>query len=129
MDKRKEIRLEGSHTVIVQLAAGSPAFDDEEMIMCHSVDFSSDGLQIDVDQSLEAGSIHPIAIIPTYDEEEMSFDESIDQYRFDLVAEVIWSKPGLSADNYLAGIKILQSEDTQYLEWKKWLLNLLTQSN
>ena len=128
MDQRKEIRLCNSYTTLIELAADSPLGDAAVLAICHSVDVSSDGLQVTVGQEVEPGRILPLAIFADHNEPGYFDNDTERPHRFNLVAEVVWSRPTERSDKYRMGLKLLPSSETELVQWKLWVLKLLKQS-
>lgn len=127
MDNRRELRLSNAYTTIVQLAAASPEGDSPEVAICHCVDISSDGLQVTVGEKVEAGRILSLTIITdsTADDHLVQPDDLDQQNHFHLIAEVIWSGPSDKPGEYRMGLELLPSIETQIIQWKQWVLELL----
>lgn len=123
MNQRKEIRLSGNYTVVIETQNKN---NQQELFMaCTSVDISSDGLQVTVSQELEPGHIYFVTVIPDNDD----LDAAAAINRFHLVAENMWCKPLESQAGFRAGLKLLNSGDEHYLGWKQWVLQALLHSS
>ena len=119
MNKRKEFRLAGNHTVVIQ--ANSEKSTQDILIACASVDISSEGLQVTVSHPLQPENIYFVTVIP----EQESDNLTLQPITFSLVGEVAWCKPITGNTDYRVGLKILNSEDDHYLCWKQWVLQAL----
>ncbi len=120
MNQRREFRLTGNHTVVIQVVTDS---QHEFLLTCSSVDISSEGLQVTVNTALEAGNIYFVTLIP--DEDDLA--PVIAQEKFHLVAEIIWCNEINASGTYRTGLHFLNSEDEHYLAWKHWVLHKLQQ--
>ena len=127
MDQRSELRLTQAHQVLIKTASGTPLGDADEFTLGHCVDISSDGMKVTLETALTAGYIHEMCVVTEPDELTLTRDTSPIR-NFNLVAEVMWCKPRLTNKGYEAGMKIHNSENTQFIAWKQHLLHALQNS-
>ena len=107
-DQRQEYRLEIQLTVFLELG---DAEDAEPMIVVsRSLDISANGLRIITDRELPAGSIVR-ACVQTQDIHQ----------RFMLITEIKWAQAWQSPGEYLIGLALFESEDSDILEWKEFI--------
>ncbi len=120
MEQRSEIRLAQSHRVVIKTAAETPFGDAAEFVLANCLDVSSDGLKVDLSCPVNEGCIYEISVLTEQSDKPLPIIEQTQTYR--LVAEVMWCQADTSDGGYQAGIKILNSEDTEFIHWKQRLL-------
>ncbi|MFT6117612.1 MAG: hypothetical protein ACI8PP_003353 [Candidatus Pseudothioglobus sp.] len=101
---RGETRIELEETVFIEVIAsthGAPG----NVVICNSLDFSANGLQVVVDDDIAAGSIFRLCI------------DLQDQDPIFLVAEVKWKRPDTSTDGFRLGFLLFESDDTDIDRW------------
>lgn len=109
---RIENRLELEATILVELVA-SHHQDPGSVIICNSLDLSANGLQIVVDDEIQAGSIFRLCI------------DLKDADPIFLVAEVKWQRPDPDSDAFRIGFLLLESDDTDLERWKKLVADMM----
>jgi len=112
-ERREETRLSRSAVLYVETVSSAPDSKDGPVVVaCKTVDFSANGIQVEMNEELTAGAIH-----------QMALDLPNSKERFQLTGEVRWVRP-LSADTvsrettYVAGIMLFDSEGTEIIDWK-----------
>jgi hypothetical protein len=105
-EKRQESRLAVQETLFLELSLPNESDQAPKMIVCNTVDISANGLQVSMDHTLPAGSIHQLGI-----------ELENPPQRFHLVAEVKWCRPRESS-GYLVGFALYESDDTDIEAWK-----------
>lgn len=103
---RGEYRLGESFTVFLE----SPS---SALVITHSVDASANGIQIILDQPLPLQAIVRICLE----------SHEAPHRRFLLSAEVTWAKQ--SAGQHLVGLQLLESSDTDIIDWKEYIAGRL----
>ncbi|BFM07482.1 PilZ domain-containing protein [Halioxenophilus aromaticivorans] len=119
MEQRSELRLNRKYTVLLKLAAETPAGDAAEFAIARCLDVSSDGLKIETNSLLQAGYIHEVTVVVEC--------LAAPAQRYNLIAEIMWCD-ALAQGGYTAGLKLLESEDTTFIGWKKILMQELGES-
>ena len=112
-ERRLEVRLNERVRVSVEVTAaalGEP--DGAEVVECEALDFSANGIQVQLNQALLVGSILPLYV------------EAEDGQRFTLIAEVRWVK-NVAEGIYQIGFLLFESEETSIIEWKQFLVRIL----
>ena len=114
-DRREESRLNRSAMLYVETVSAMP--DSQEgpvVVACKTLDFSANGLQVQMDQALTAGAIH-----------QMTLELPNSSQRFDLTGEVRWVRLSAEGSGYVAGIMLFNSEGTEIIDWKLAIANWL----
>ena len=111
-ENRVETRLDLEATIFVELLS-SDKQSPGTIIMCNSLDLSSNGLQVVVDDEIPAGSIIRLCI------------DLKDADPIFLVAEVKWQRPDPDTDAYRIGFLIFESDDTDIIRWKSLMKTML----
>ena len=107
-DQRQEYRLETQLTVFLEL--GDEADADPMIVVSRSLDISANGLRIITDRELPAGSIVR-ACVQTQDIHQ----------RFMLITEIKWAQVWQNPGEFLIGLALFESEDSNILEWKEFI--------
>jgi hypothetical protein len=107
-DQRQEYRLETQLTVFLEL--GDEADAEPMIVVSRSLDISANGLRIITDRELPAGSIVR-ACIQTQDMHQ----------RFMLITEIKWAQTWQNPGEFLIGLALFESEDSDILEWKEFI--------
>jgi hypothetical protein len=106
-EKRQETRLTAQETLFLELSLPNAADQAPTMVVCNTIDISANGLQVAMDNTLPAGSIHQLGI-----------ELENPPQRFHLVGEVKWCRPHDSS-GYLIGFALYESDDTDIEAWKQ----------
>lgn len=107
-EQRQEYRLETQLTVFLEVSDGQ---DHEPIIVVsRSLDISANGLRIITDRELTPGSILRSCIQ----------NQNATQ-QFTLVTEVKWLQPWQHSNEYLVGLALFESEDSNIVEWKEFI--------
>jgi hypothetical protein len=107
-DQRQEYRLENQLTVFLEL--GEDPDTEPSIVVSRSLDISANGLRIITDRELPAGSIVRTCV-QTPDM----------QQRFVLITEIKWSQAWQNPGEFLIGLAIFESEDSNIVEWKEFI--------
>jgi len=107
-DQRQEYRLEIQLTVFLEL--GDDAHSEAAIVISRSLDISANGLRIITDRELIPGSILR-SCVQTQD---------IDK-RFMLITEVKWLRPWQNVGEFLVGLALFESENSNIQEWKEFI--------
>jgi hypothetical protein len=99
---RGETRIALEETVFIEVIASTSSAPGN-IVICNSLDFSANGLQVVVDDDIAAGSIFRLCI------------DLHDQDPIFLVAEVKWKRP--DTQGYRLGFLLFESEDTDINRW------------
>ncbi|WP_339801401.1 PilZ domain-containing protein [uncultured Marinobacter sp.] len=105
-DQREEYRLTGRVRVWIELESAVPEHGDStRRIEASSYDVSSAGLRVGVAETLTRGALLPVTI-------------ALDSHHstFELMAEVVWCRE-VPGDGLQAGLRLVESDETAYLEW------------
>jgi len=107
-DQRQEYRLETQLTVFLEL--GDEAHSEAAIVISRSLDISANGLRIITDRELIPGSILR-SCVQTQDVDK----------RFMLITEVKWLQPWQNAGEFLVGLALFESENSNIQEWKEFI--------
>lgn len=107
-DQRQEYRLGTQLTVFLEL--GDEQGDEPMIVISRSLDISANGLRIITDRELTSGSILR-SCVQTQDLAK----------RFMLITEVKWSQPWQNPGEFLVGLALFESEDSNIVEWKQFI--------
>ncbi|RYY76933.1 MAG: PilZ domain-containing protein [Gammaproteobacteria bacterium] len=107
-DQRQEYRLETQLTVFLEL--GDEQDNDAVIVISRSLDISANGLRIITDRELVPGSILRSCVQT----------ENIDK-RFMLITEVKWLQPWQHPGEFLVGLALFESENSNIQEWKEFI--------
>ena len=114
-ERREETRLNRSAVLYVETVSSTPDSNDGPVVVaCKTVDFSANGIQVEMDQELTAGAIH-----------QMALDVPNSKERFQLTGEVRWVRLLPEGNKYVAGIMLFDSEGTEIIDWKLAIANWL----
>lgn len=108
-DQRQEYRLTTQLTVFLELGDEQDA-NEPSIVISRSLDISANGLRIITDRELTPGSILR-SCIQTQDINR----------RFMLITEVKWLEPWHNPGEYLVGLALFESEDSNIQEWKEFI--------
>ena len=110
---RAESRLDLEATIFIEVLA-SDSHQSGNVIMCNSLDLSSNGLQVVVDDdAIDAGSILRLCI------------DLKDAEPIYLVAEVKWQRPDPDSEAYRIGFLLFESDGTDIERWKSLMEEML----
>lgn len=114
-DNRQEYRLPSRETILIELTS---SFENNqptsEIVICNSVDISANGLQLAIDQPLETGLILNIAI------QWKGIPKPIN-----LVTEVKWMFQVEHDGQWMTGLELLESDDSNLQLWKSLIAERL----
>lgn len=105
-EQRQEYRLPRALTVFIELGDG--AKEEDILVASQSLDISANGLRVITDQELPEGSILRSSVCTA-------------DTRFVLVTEVKWCSPWQNPGEYLVGLALFESEDTDIQQWKEFI--------
>lgn len=120
-DDRTAYRLTARAMVGIQLEAAEPnpgslpGGDKPRMTQCRIRDISTDGFSLLAREPLTADSILGASI-----------DLGNGKAPFQLMIEVVWCRP--VPEGYLVGVRVLESDETDYLEWMDAVAEALAES-
>ncbi len=105
-EKRTDYRLTGKVKVLLELDSGDPDVGNGiAHLEAFSTDLSVAGLRLKCRQPLREGALLPATV-------SLQCAEG----NFVLMTEVIWCR-AMGGQCWAAGLKILESDETSYLEW------------
>lgn len=109
-DNRKEFRLTGEFTVFLETLSAPPEHEfQSHVVICNTMDISSNGIGLMLDEPLALGLIL-----------QMYIEMSDTKERFFLVAEVKWCQPSTEDEEcFNTGFELYNSDGTDIVEWKK----------
>ena len=107
-DQRQEYRLETQLTVFLEL--GDEVQNETSIVISRSLDISANGLRIITDRELIPGSILRSCVQT----------QEIDK-RFMLITEVKWLQPWQNPGEFLVGLSLFESENSDIQEWKEFI--------
>jgi hypothetical protein len=108
-EQRQEYRLTTPLNVFIELIAAndnSPA----TIVISHSLDISANGLRVIADRDLPVGSILSSCV---------QLDNT--HQRFILSTEVKWSQAYKNTGEYLIGLALFESDNTDIMHWKEFV--------
>lgn len=111
-ENRQEYRLPSKETIILQLTSTSD--QNSEILVCNSVDISANGIQIVIDQPLEIGLILHLAI------QWQGISQPLT-----LVTEVKWMFQVEHHGQWMTGLELLESDDSNLPLWKSLIAERL----
>lgn len=108
-ERRNEWRLDKGAAIFIELPEQPP--EPVHVVLCEAIDFSANGLQLKLDRELTAGAILRVGVqVPHY---KPCY----------LVGQVKWSR--LENGDWLAGLLLYESEQTDIAFWKEQIARLL----
>jgi len=105
-EQRQEYRLPLALTVFIEL--GDNESEAQVLVASQSLDISANGLRVITDRELPEGSILRSGV-------------HTDQKRYVLVTEVKWCSAWKNPGEYLVGLALFESEDTDIQAWKEFI--------
>lgn len=105
-EQRQEYRLTRALTVFIEL--GNSTSEEPILVASQSLDISANGLRVITDQALPEGSILRSCV-------------HTDGQRFVLVTDVKWCSAWKNPGEYLVGLALFESEDTDIQAWKEFI--------
>ena len=110
-ERRNEVRLQQTATVFVEVCSASFEQDvPADVIICSSVDISSNGILIEMDRPVAVGSI--LRLGADFGDRETTLY---------LVGEAKWLKE--EQGNYMIGFELYDAEGTDIVSWKELIAN------
>jgi hypothetical protein len=103
-EHRGDTRIELEETVFIEVIA-STSNEPGNVVICNSLDFSTNGLQVVVDDDMPTGSIFRLCI------------DLQNQDPIFLVAEVKWKRPDIATEGYRLGFLLFESDGTDIHRW------------
>ena len=107
-DNRSEYRLTGSAQVTLELESGEPESEDDysgRRLVLKTRDLSAQGFSLTTPEPLTESALLTAWVRLDGEPEP-----------FQLTVDVVWCRPA-PAGRWLVGLRILESDDTGYLEW------------
>ena len=111
-NNRTETRLELEETVFIEVLS-SAAPTASNVVMCTSLDFSANGIQVVVDQDINLGAILRLCI------------DMPDKEPIFLVGEVKWKRADTATGGIRLGFLLFESDDSDIAEWKQMIADML----
>lgn len=115
-DKRSEFRLKENVTIFVEIC--SAAHDNSSpanIIICHSLDVSANGILVEMDQAVAVGSILRLCV-----------DIHGTEHAIYLVGEAKWVEQ--QGSSYNVGFELYEAENTDIVDWKQLIAQWLDQN-
>ena len=118
-DKRGEFRLDDEITIFIETySSPQSAHESTSMVISKTIDLSANGVQVIMDGPLPMNSILRLCL------------ETVDhQQRFMLTGEVLRQSKVPTSSQYSIGFQLLESDQTDIVEWKKYIAKRLTEEN
>lgn len=110
-DKRSETRLTEQATIFVETYDSSFS-SGNKVIICSSLDISANGLQFQMDESPERGSV--LRLYAEFNDQKIAMQ---------LVGEVKWVVP--EDEHFNIGFEIYDAENTDIIAWKQLIAHRL----
>jgi hypothetical protein len=114
-DQRQEYRFNTPLTVFIEFVAAD-SDSSATIVICQSLDISANGLRVITDRELPEGTILQSCV---------QLKEK--NRRFMLSTEVKWSQPYKNNGEFLIGLALFESENTDIQEWKEFVAATLTE--
>lgn len=115
-DNRADYRLTARARAILELESDMPeeaTFEPRELV-CGIRDISASGLCLSSEEPLSLGALLPASVFLGNHSES-----------FDLIVEVVWCRPHEA--NFLVGVRIIESDETAYVEWVEAVASAMAQ--
>ncbi|MFN3238049.1 MAG: PilZ domain-containing protein [Pseudomonadales bacterium] len=111
-ENRVETRLELEETVFIEVltAAENSAAN---VVMCSSLDFSANGIQVVVDEDIALNAILRLCI------------DMPDKDPIFLVGEVKWKRADTATGGIRLGFMLFDSDDSDIAQWKQFIADML----
>lgn len=118
-EQRSEFRLNEEITIFIETYS-SPENERQPatMVISKTIDLSANGIQIIMDKRLPLNSILRIGL-----------ETITDPQRFVLTGEVVRQSEMAILGQYSIGFQLLESEQTDIIEWKKYIAKRLAEKN
>lgn len=110
-NQRQEYRLTTELHVFIELFSEDSA--EPTIVISHSLDISANGLRVITERELPIGSILRSGV-----------QSSRSSQRFMLITEVKWQQPWTAPGEYLVGLALFESEDSDIQSWKEFIAQL-----
>ncbi len=108
VDERVAPRFEKDVTIFIEVQSASTEDQSkEDIIICKSLDLSSNGLQVAIDRAIPEGRILRLCL-------DIKNKDPIF-----VVAMVIWQRQDKDTKNYHVGFKLLDSQGTDLSDWQQ----------
>ncbi len=114
-EDREQPRIDERSTIFIETVAASDiSAQQESILICNSVEMSTNGLRVCVDDELEVGTLLQLGIqLP-----------ELEQPLY-VVGDVRWCKPAHAPDTgYYVGFKLLESDSTDFEIWSELLQDM-----
>jgi len=108
-EQRQEFRLENELTVFIELMSGDEN-NNSTIVVSKSLDISANGMRVIADRKLASGSILRTCV-------QLHDFAS----KFMLTSEVKWAKPYGNKGEFLLGLSLFESDDTDIQQWKEFI--------
>ena len=118
-ERRSETRINQSTTVFLEVCSAS--FDNSSpanIIICNSIDLSANGIQVEIDEQVEVGTILRICA---------DFGGSDEKQALYLVGETKWVRP--AGEHFNVGFELYDAENTDIAGWKEVVATMLEQED
>ena len=112
-ENRVETRIEVEETVFIEVLSAAAEDAASNVVMCSSLDFSANGIQVVVDQDIALNAILRLCI--DMPEKDPIF----------LVGEVKWKRADTATGGIRLGFMLFDSDDSDIAEWKQWIADML----
>ncbi|MCR8922230.1 PilZ domain-containing protein [Dasania sp. GY-MA-18] len=110
-EKRSESRVSEQATIFVETYS-SGSFGGTKVVICNSLDISANGLQFQMDEKPELGSI--LRLFAEFNDQQAPMQ---------LIGEVKWVVP--QGQDFNIGFAIYDAEDTDIIQWKQLIAQRL----
>lgn len=111
-ENRIETRIELEETVFIEVLSSS-ADAASNVVMCSSLDFSANGIQVVVDQDIALNAILRLCI------------DMPDKDPIFLVGEVKWKRADTATGGIRLGFLLFESDDSDIANWKQMIADML----
>lgn len=111
-EQRQEYRLTTVFTIFIELPSAE-ADGEAPMIISRSLDVSANGMRVIADRELPVGSI-----LRTCVQENL---QHADSHHFILISETKWARPYGEQGEFLMGLSLFESEDSDIVRWKEFV--------
>jgi len=106
-EERIETRIESNFTIFIEVVSSSVDHSSPgNVILCNSLDVSTSGLQVVVDEPIPVNSILRLCL------------DMKDREPIFVIGEVKWQRPDNESEGTRIGFLLFESEDTDIKAWK-----------
>lgn len=98
----------------------SPMDSEPEIVLSRCFDISANGLRVIADRELPTGCILR-ACVQLQQQQLHALPVATKQTRFTLISEAKWAEPHGAQGEWLTGLSLYESEDSDIADWKAFV--------